>query len=134
MIKVKSLHPDSILKNFTISFQTTASVGTFYQLVPHDCILENVMNGIGIATTSNRTFNINNLSVSRIYLDSAAVNTSAAVGSSFKVGVGASADGGSGTIGRPFISAGSLLKFTWSASKGDSCFLANYKRVKPNFS
>jgi hypothetical protein len=137
MITLKSFAPDSIIKNFSIDHQTTASVGPVYRIVPFDSILMNVAHGIAIAVTSDKSFTIRNLSNSQTYLNSAtiSVNTACAVGRCHLVGMSSSDAGlGSGTFGRPFVSAGSLLKIDWSASKGDSAFAINFKRISSKLS
>jgi len=133
MITLKSFAPDSVLKNFSLGHQTTASVGPVYLMVPFDSIMMNVAHGIAIAVTSNKSFSIRNLTKSMSYLNSAtiSVNTACAVGKTHLVGLSSSDAGlGSATYGRPFVSAGSLLRVDWSASKGDSAFAINFKRTQ----
>jgi hypothetical protein len=128
MITVKSIHPKSLINKFTMEFQTTASVGPCYMMVPYDSILEYVNYGMAIKTTSNRSFSIENLTKSMSYLNSAVVMGSGAVGFVTKNGISSSDAGASGTYGRPIISAGTLLKIDWSSTKGDCAFNLVFKR------
>jgi hypothetical protein len=131
MINIKSFHPDSVIKNFSLTHQTTASVGPTYFIVPFNSILLNVAHGIAIAVTSDKSFTVRNLSNSMSYLNSAtiSVNTACALGRCHLLGISSSDAGASGTFGTPTVSAGSLLQVDWSASKGDSAFALNFRKI-----
>jgi hypothetical protein len=124
MITVKSINPESIMGDFTVSYQTTASVGPAYFLIPYNAILKEAQFGMAIKTTSNRSFSIKNLANSVTYLNSAVYMGSGAVGYVTKVGLSASAN-----LGPAFITQDTLLSVGWSASKGDVGFSLIFKHA-----
>jgi len=134
MIKVKSLHPKSVLNKFRHCIQTTASVGPRYFITPEDCVLREVQLCNAIKITSNRVLTIRNLTYSESYLNSQAITTvSACVGQPYVVDISSSDALGSstsGTKGAPFMTAGTVLKIDWSASKGDFAASIIFDRAK----
>ena len=128
MFTLKSHDPRSITTRFIMHHQTTASVGSSFFIVPFRAELETLRYGFAVSSTSNRTFDIRNLTKSMNYLNTAAIG-SGTIGYVTQMSISASDAHTSGGGPRAVISANSLLRLDWTASMMDGALTLELKAV-----